>query len=455
MGRVIAALALLAGAFASTAGFAQARPAFAAEALDKWIEALHAEHDFSGAVVIERDGAVVYARGIGMANAATSTTFTPDTPTDGASLAKPITATALLLLEDAGALDIDAPVRRYVKEYPDETTRVFELLAHRPLLPDYPAFAALIAEKKPITTLAMLQEVGRTPPPAPPAGPVRFHYCNLCLDAAALVVERVSGRSFASHLRERIFVPTGIDRAFVRPAKLAALPADRAVGYRFREGKRETFDALDNEGFHGGANIYASARDFARFARAFALPAKQTSPVPKKALWPLFPHGDLLAVLTLGQWYCTAGADRCYSTGSHRGFHNVVYFDRSQRLVVAYVSNSGVAPWLAPRITRELVVTAEGRLPAPPVEPRLATLSPEVLAGAAGTYDVPGAGRVTLLDVDGKPYVRAGGSGVEYRLHPVSPTLLYAPGLDATVGIGEDKRLSWVTALIDSYGTKR
>ncbi len=165
--------------------------------------------------------------------------------------------------------------------------------------------------------------------------------------------------------------------------------------------------------------------------------------------------GDLASGLTLGSWYCATGGERCYYTGAHRGFYNVMYFDRAKRLVVVYVSNSGIAPWLQPRITRELVVAAEGRNPGPLVEPKLATLTPESLRAAAGTYDVPGAGRVVLsLDQD-KPYVRAGGgTGVEYRLHRVSPTLLYGPGLDAYVGIGDDGRLSWTTGFIESYGTR-
>ena len=454
MGRVIAALAFFAGTLLATTCLAQSKPALSTEALDKWVEALHADHHFSGAIVIQRGGTVLYSRGIGMANAATSSSFTPDTRTDGASLAKPFTATAVLLLEEAGKVDLDSPVRRYVKEYPDETTKVFGLLAHRGNLPDYPAFEALIAQKKPITTLAMLQEVPRMPPPHPVGG-IRFHYCNLCYDAAALVVERVTGKSYHSYFREWIFHRIGVERAFVRPARLDAMPADRALGYRFVDGKRELFDALDFEGHYGGANLYASAREFARFAQAFAMPSKTPSVIPKKALWPLVPHGDLISVLTLGSWYCTKTADRCYYTGSHRGFYNVMYFDRNRELAIVYVSNSGVAPWLAPRIARELIATAEGRLPAPPVQPRLAKLSPELLKSAEGTYDVPGAGRVTLVEIEGKPYVRAGGANVEYRLHEASPTELYAPGLDATIGIGEDGRLSWATAFIDSYGTRR
>lgn len=453
MGRLTAALALVALGVASV--LAQPAPAFPTQMLDKWFDTLHASHGFSGAAVIERNGAIVYARGVGLANAETGLAFTPATRTDGASLAKPFTAASLLMLVESGAVDMQAPVRRYVAEYPDATTKVESLLSHGAALPDYGAFRELLRAGKPVTTRALLEAAGRMSAQSP-STTARFAYCNLCLDTAALVVERVTGKRFDEVLRQQLLSPLGIDGAFIRPARLSAMPADRAIGYRIGEKKRERFDAEDFEGFYGGANLYASASDLARFARAFVMPSSTPGvKLPERALWALVPPGDLNAVLTLGNWYCTSYGVRCYYTGSHRGFYNVMYFDREKRLVVVYVSNSGIAPWLQPRITRELVVTAEGRLPAPLVERKLAPLTPDALRAAVGRYDVPGAGRVVLFLDQDQPYVRAGGgTGVEYRLHQVSPTLLYGPGLDAYVGVGDDGRLSWTTGFIESYGTR-
>ena len=74
--------------------------------------------------------------------------------------------------------------------------------------------------------------------------------------------------------RIQIFFYLGIDNASIRAARLSALPAERAVGYRVKDGRRERHDAEDLEGFYGGSNLYASARNFARFANAFALPSQ-------------------------------------------------------------------------------------------------------------------------------------------------------------------------------------
>jgi CubicO group peptidase (beta-lactamase class C family) len=452
VGGLIQVLALVAIGIAPA--LAQPAARFAIEDVDRWIERLHASRGFSGAVVIERDGHVVYSRGVGVANDETRRMFTPDTRTDGGSLAKPFTATLLLMLAEEGAVDLQAPVRRYVNEYPDATTTVYQLLSHQAALPDYDAFGALFRAGKPVTTASMLTEAGRMATLASHAGATRFAYCNLCFDTAALVVERVTGKRFDQVLRQQLFASLGIEHAFIRPARLASMPPDRAIGYRILDGRRERFDAEDLEGFYGGSNLYAPARDFARFARAFAVPANAPRPVlPARALWPLVPPGNLPSGLTLGSWYCATGGERCYYTGAHRGFYNVMYWDRAKRLVVVYVSNSTIAAWLQPQITRQLVAAAEGRSLALPVEPQLVTLTPESLHAATGTYDVPGAGRVTLFEDQDKPYIRAG-TGTEYRLYRVSPTLLYGPGLDAYIGIASDGRLSWTTVFVEALGTR-
>ena len=444
---------IVVAAFCLGARLAHAQ-AFPIDDVDKWLDGLHKSHGFSGAVVVMRDGNVVYARGVGNANAETERAFTPDTPTDGGSLAKPFTAASLLMLVDDGSIDLRSPVKRYVGEYPDAKTTVHDLMAHGAPLPDYDAFKPLFNEGKPVTTLALIKESANVPgTPTQPAP--RFSYCNLCLDAVALVIERVTSKRFDAVLRQQIFFYLGIDNAFIRPARLAALPADRAVGYRMKDGRRERFDAEDLEGFYGGGNLYASARNFARFANAFAVPVQgnRRFALSPKTPWPLLPADGITYGLTLGNWYCVASGERCYHPSVDRGFSNVMYWDRTKRIVVVHVSNSSIAPWLQPLITRELIAAAEGRNVARLVEPKHIPLTPEALKSAAGIYDVPGAGRVTLSMVDDTPFLRSD-VGFHYRLHPVSPTMLYAPGLDAYIGIGEDKRLSWTSVFLESFGIR-
>ena len=99
------------------------------------LERLAREGAFSGAVVILGSDGVRFAQGFGFADPFTGRRFTPDTPVDSASLAKPVTAAAVLMLARDGRIDLDAPVSRYLADYPHPQATVRHLLAHSAGLP--------------------------------------------------------------------------------------------------------------------------------------------------------------------------------------------------------------------------------------------------------------------------------------------------------------------------------
>ena len=208
-----------------------------AERVNAVIAPLVDAHEFSGAVVLAQRGRVVYARGFGMANRAAGVAFTPDTPSDGASLAKTFTAAGLWTLVHEGRLDIDAPVRRHLPDYPHAATTVRQLLAHTHALPaNYEVFDAHFAPDAVRTTDAMLATVARIAPRPAFAPGSRFEYSSLGYDAAARVIERVSGRRYEDFLAERFWHPLGMRSSFARPGRFADWPGVRTLGYRWKDG---------------------------------------------------------------------------------------------------------------------------------------------------------------------------------------------------------------------------
>src|SRR5687768_6853445 len=113
----------------------------AAGTLDQLVSALESTRQFSGAIVIGRDGRIVYERGVGWADREARVAFTPATPTDGGSLAKPVTAAAVLSLARDGKLNLDVPAARYVHELPDREITLRQLLTHNGGFPDYGFFS--------------------------------------------------------------------------------------------------------------------------------------------------------------------------------------------------------------------------------------------------------------------------------------------------------------------------
>lgn len=398
--------------------------------VDSVLAPLVASHEFSGAVVMTRGDSVVYARGFGMANHEAGVAFTPDTPSDGASLAKPFTASAVWWLVHEGRVDLDAPVREYVPEYPHAGTTVRQLLWHSNGLPDdYAFFDPHFGPGEPRTTPAMLRVVARQQPSPAFTPGTRYQYSSIGYDVGALVVERRSGTSFEEVLRQRFFEPLGMRSSFVRPARLSDWTGVRTMGYRWRDSAWVPVDVYDMEAFRGGSNIYFSARDLGRWAGAHARGVAIPAPVLTAGQeW--MTVGGKRADMTGLNWYCDEGRERCYYTGDLNAFHALVYWDRVRKESVAFVSNSSLPVWRRARLGRDLVDVLAGRPRREEHTMAFARFDSTTRSSIAGTYDAPGLGRITVQPGSQSRLSLRVGDRLDQDVFQVSGDVFYVPGLD-------------------------
>jgi CubicO group peptidase (beta-lactamase class C family) len=388
-----------------------------------------ASHEFSGAVVLTRDGRTVYQRGFGLANHAAGMPFSPDTPSDGGSIAKTFTAAAFWWLVADGRIDPDAPVVRYLPEYPHPATRVSHLVEHSSGLPPYYEFFDPHFGKDDVrTTEAMLRIVARVAPQPRFAPGTRFEYCNLGYDTAALLVERVSGQPIEAFVRERFFAPLEMRASFARPARLADWPGVRTTGYRWRGDAWQPFDVFDGEAFLGASNFYFSAADLARWSAAHAagvaLPAAAFAAGQRRGIIDGQP-----APITGLSWYCDDTGTRCYYTGSLNAFHAFVYWDRARNASAVFVSNSTLPPWQVISLQRALVAALAGEMEAAAPPKNFERFDRSTRAAVAGRYRAPGLGVVELTRTESRLQLRVD-SGLAFDVFQVSRDVFYAPGPD-------------------------
>lgn len=414
---------------------ARQAPTLPERQLDALFNALHARGLFDGAVVIgSRDE--VYARGLGQANAERQVAFTPDTPVDGGSLAKTFTAALLIGLAADGTVDLDAPVRRWLPELPYPAVTIRHLLSHSSGIPtaDYSYFDPHLPSDDSRTTERLLRVLAEQKPAltAPPG--TAFEYNSFAYDLAALAAARAAGASYADLLRDRFFRPLGMTSAFVRPARLADFPQPRTLGYR-REGTRlEPNDPLDREGFHGGSNLYLSARDLHRWSLSFLRGSPLAPPALTRTHEPASIAGRTSA-LTLGSWYYTPDRRAFWYSGHHQGFHSEVFRDVSAGVSIAYVSNNTLEPWLQKGIVRAVrAVLAQAG--APPLEPpAVDAVRSDELASLAGLWRFDrGSDLVITGSADA---LFAERDGIRYRIFQVGDEWFYAPGLDLLLGFAK------------------
>lgn len=436
---MIRRLLMPAALLALLAGCGGGEHAALAVRIDAVVEPLAEAREFSGAVVLMREGRVVYQRGFGMANHAAGVPFTPETPADGGSLAKTLTAAGIWLLAHEGRIDVEAPVTRYVREYPFAGTTVRQLISHSNGLPPYYGFWDPFFGPDELRTTGKLLAIVARELPAPRFTPgERFEYSNLGFDVAALLIERVTGLPIGRFYEQRFFSRFGMEHSFARPGRFADWPGVRTLGYRWRDGEWRIVDVYDMEAFIGGSNVYFSVADLARWASANAR-GPAIAPGAFAAGQRRMPIGGVPSPITGLSWYCDDSGNRCYYTGSNNAFHGLAYWDRDRAEAVAFVSNAATPPWKLITLQRDLVAALAGRPVAREPQVEFRAFDAAARATIAGTWTSEQAGRLEILADDERPRLRLE-SGLAFDMFQVSRDVLYVPGPDYLIAFsGEDR----------------
>jgi len=265
----------------------------ASEILKNVIEA----GDLSGAVtLIWRAGELVQMTAQGLADIAENRPMARDTLFRIASMSKPITSLAAMMLIEEGKLALDDPITRWAPEFAD--MRVLEV-ATGPLDATYPsprditvehlmthraglaygfssigpiahAYQAALGDvlNQPLTPDAWMKALGALPLSYPPGE--RFHYSH-ATDVLGFLIGRIAGMDFRRFLIERIFAPLGMgDTDFYVPPEMRGRAA---TVYRLEE----VTGVLEPVAFHrydtppefcgGGGGLISTADDYLKFAR--------------------------------------------------------------------------------------------------------------------------------------------------------------------------------------------
>ena len=266
---VAPAPALLVAALAASAGPA---PPAIGERVDALVGEQVAPTAPGCAVGVARGGEVLHARGYGLANLDHGVAITPDTVFDVGSVTKQFTAASIVLLSLDGALALGDDVRTHLPELPDygATITIDHLLHHTSGVRDYLNLMALAGREfyAPISHLDIVELMARQRA-LNHAPDERYTYSNTGYMLLATIVERVSGRSFSTFARERIFDPLGMTASFLYEDAEQVVP-HRATGYAPGAGGR--FRMVHNFSFAtaGDGQLYTTVGDLLRWSRAFA-----------------------------------------------------------------------------------------------------------------------------------------------------------------------------------------
>lgn len=223
---------------------------------------------FSGVVRVTKADSVVYENAFGFADRALGVRNTVQTKFQIASLSKPITATAILMLAEQGKLSLEDTLQKFVPDFPNaDKITIEELLTHYSGLgdaaaqPDYNDWSRF-----PQTTAALVEHAKKVPANSAPG--TGYFYSNSNYHILAFIIEKVSGESYGDFLAQRIFKPAMMTNTAHR-AKDETIVANLATGYSpagTKEFERATY--LDWTSKTGNGSIYSTADDLVRFHHA-------------------------------------------------------------------------------------------------------------------------------------------------------------------------------------------
>lgn len=227
-----------------------------------------ARTDYSGTLIVARNGTPIVKIAAGLADREASNANTLDTRFRVGSMNKMMTAVAILQLVQAGKVKLEATVGTYLSDYPNkafaDTVTIHHLLSHTGGAGDIfgPQFEAKRLELKTLKDYVALY--GSRAPEFTPGDDWR--YANYGFIVLGRVIEEASGQSYADYVRDHIFKVAGMTRAGFEPETVAV--EGRSKGYMLGEaGLESNAETLPWSGTPAGGG-YATVGDWLAFANA-------------------------------------------------------------------------------------------------------------------------------------------------------------------------------------------
>lgn len=213
----------------------------------------------------------VHLSSVGMADIGAKKPMTPDAVFWIASMTKPITATAVMMMQEEGKLSVDDPVSKYLPEFTGDKAAITlkQCLTHSSGLGDLTGDAT-----KGIATLKDLMPLITAKPLVFPPGS-KWQYCQTGINTLGRIVEVVSGKAYPEFLQERLFGPLGMkDTGFY--------PGDEQVSRLAKSYKHDTAGGFEEASLFflngnsptsrnhypmANGGLFSTAGDYTKFAR--------------------------------------------------------------------------------------------------------------------------------------------------------------------------------------------
>lgn len=251
-------------------GFAQnaAAGSAALSGADEYLTTLVNQGQFSGSVLIARDGKILLSKGYGAAYLEYGIPNSTQTKFLLASITKEFTATAVMMLAERGRLSLSDSICSYVPECTAgwRPITLHHLLNHTSGIPEFYKLPDIDCyRRKPTTIAETVKRAGVLSPEFKPGE--KFSYSSLGYVLLGYVIEKASGQDYETFLKANIFEPLGMkETGFWHPRMIIK---QRADGYaRERDGSLRNASPSELDYISAAGGLYSTVGDLYLFDQA-------------------------------------------------------------------------------------------------------------------------------------------------------------------------------------------
>jgi len=225
-------------------------------------------------IAVARSGRIVWSEGFGFANVEQGVVVTPLTRFRLGSVSKIVTTAGLARLIEEGKVDLDAPVQRYVPDFPQKqwpiTTR--ELAGHLAGIRHYSEqdFAITLKGGPHYDSVYAALGIFKNDPLLFEPG-TKYSYSSYGWNLISAVMEGASGEDFLSYMQHAVFDALGLRNIHADQA-LEIVPYRTSFYQRDPEGDLRPAVYVDNSYKWAGGGYLSNAEDLALFGSAMLEP---------------------------------------------------------------------------------------------------------------------------------------------------------------------------------------
>lgn len=431
--------------------------------LDARIDPLFAtilQNNWPGAaVLVARDGTIVFDKGYGWAQLESHVPVTTDTRFRIGSITKQFTSAAILKLAEDRKLSIDDPLSKFIPDWPRGTeVKLRHLLTHSSGIHNFTSKAGYYEHvTEPISLEDLVASFKHDPFDFSPGE--KYSYDNSGYVLLGYIVEKVTGQSYTSYLQKTFFDPLGMTSTGVYHKGLPT--RGEAFGYSYTNGIAVRAPDWDMSKVAGAGAIYSTAHDLYKWNEA------------------LFNHrvlsdSSLKTAFTVGQlklddpthpevvgygcgWTRDVlnGSTEISHGGEIWGFGSYLLRLPKYKLTVIVLLNCAphlpdLQQWVLAREIARRVMGAE--LPNDGTK-KIFKIAPADLVQIVGKYDMGGGTVMTVTTVTNRAFAQITGRP-RFEIFPESDRNYFVPGGNAEATFVRDAKDHVVKAILRQSGDR-